>query len=542
MYHDQTNNVLVYDASTSDLQKVLSCTIGSMALNGSLVAIPATLMNCRALCSMNLPVPSPMQSGYDWPIKPGWTPLPHQKMTASHMVLHPRSFVFNEMGTMKTLSALWAADFVMRESEARGEQCRCIIVAPLSILRVVWNAAIFQHFVGRRRTCVLHGSAEKRRALLARDADFYIINPDGLAIGLPSQRGASLTGLAADLAARDDIKVVIVDEAGGYRIVGTRRHKAARTLLGSRPYLWLLTGTPTPNGPFDAYGLARLVGIPIETQRVFKQRVMVQLDQNGWKWAPRAGASAIIHKLLQPAIRFSGDLLNLPPCTPEQREVPFSKEQAAAYKALKQFAIAEMKSGHLVHAVNQAVLRMKLIQVAAGAVYGPVQPDGSKPSFDLMPNPRIEEVKAIIDETERKIIIFAPLTNVLHMIKRRLHLFEGDEEIAIINGEVPPNKRGDILRRFGDKESSLRVLLLDPATVSHGVNDLVTASVAIWYCPTDKSEHYQQGNHRIHRPGQTGPTKIVQLVSSSIEREIYSRLERQEDMQGLILKLAENGE
>jgi SNF2 family DNA or RNA helicase len=471
---------------------------------------------------------------YQWPIKPGWEPLPHQRETTAFLVQNPKAFCFNEMGTMKTLSALWAADFTMEWEKSQGRECRTLIVAPLSILRVVWEFAVFTHFMGARHAVVLHGSAEKRRELLAQPADFYIINPSGLKIGLPADSKSPLKGLASDLAKRDDIKIAIVDEASAYRRLQDT-HRAARILLSSRPYLWLLTGTPIPNGPMDAHGLARLVGITNESERSWRARVMYQPNGERFKWLPRAGSEQLVHKLLQPAIRFSADFLNLPPCTPEQREVPFSREQEAAYKALKKFAIHMVETGEMVKAVNQAALRMKLIQVAAGVVYGPPEQNGVKPSYELNPSPRLNEVRSIIAETERKIIIFAPLTNVLNMLKANLT----DWESEIVNGETPLTRRGDIFRRFGDTKDPLRVLFLDPATVSHGINELVSASVAVWYAPTDKSEHYQQGNKRIHRPGQLGATKIVQLVSTSIEKDIYRRLEIQENMQDLVLKLAE---
>ena len=480
---------------------------------------------------------------YPWPIKPGWEPLPHQRETTAFLVQNPKAFCFNEMGTMKTLSALWAADFTMQWEREHGKECRCLIVAPLSILRVVWETSIFTHFMGTRRAVVLHGSAAKRRALLAEQVDFYIINPDGITIGVPDRSGSPLTGLAADIAAREDIRCVIVDEASAYRSSQTRRHKAARVLLGARKWLWLLTGTPTPNGPQDAYGLAKLMGLTSESFTSYKSRVMYRPNGERFKWLPRDGSERTVNALLTPAIRFSADFLNLPPCMPEQREVSFSKEQADAYKALKKFAVAMMDSGDMVSAVNQAALRMKLIQVAAGAVYGP-EKDGVKPSYELNPSARLGEVRSIIEETERKIIIFAPLTNVLNMLQANIKPAKDDAvqwETEIVNGETPLGRRGDIFRRFGDPRSNLRVLFLDPATVSHGINELVSASVAIWYAPTDKSENYQQGNKRIHRPGQIGPTKIIQLVSTSTEKEIYRRLERQENMQDLVLRLAEEG-
>ena len=520
MFYSAEHNCLIYPADPRLLQLE-----GARRINGEYIAVPERLENLQALRRISLPVPALMEiEGYNWPIRPPWKPLDHMRITANFLVLHPRSFCFNDMGTMKTLSALWAADYLMEEYD----ELRALVVAPLSILRAVWGKHIFDHFAGKRTYRILHGSHEKRRSELAKPADFYIINPDGLTCGVPTDPRKAFTGLAADLAARDDIKLAIVDEAGCYRSVGTRRHRAARGLLSIRPYLWQLTGTPTPNGPVDALGLGRLAGITNESERSWKSRTMIHVSQ--WKWVPRASAPETVAKLLSPSIRFDSKFLNLPPCTAEQRDVELSPEQAHAWKTLKKEAILAVQSGALVHAVNEAALRIKLIQVAAGCVY-----DLEHGSHYLAPHARLAEVESIIEDTDRKIVIFAPLTNVLNMLYKRLAKWPRE----IINGAVSPRDRGDILRRFGNPNDPLRLCLADPACASHGINEFVSASVCIWYAPTDKNELYRQGVKRLDRPGQTGPVKIIQLVSTELEKDIYKRLDRNELMQGLILKFAE---
>lgn len=524
MIFSAEHNALVYPA-----HPLLTRIEGHRRINGALIAVPANLSNLQNLRRFQFPVVPPMElAGYDWPVRSPWTALPHQKTTANFLVLHPRSFCFNDMGTMKTLSTLWAADFLMREAERRSERIRALVVAPLSILKAVWGQHIFDHFP-RRSYAILHGSHDKRRAELARDVDFYIINHDGLSVGVPSDPRKAFHGLAADLQARDDIKLAIIDEASTYRSGTTQRHRAARTLVGTRPYLWLLTGTPTPNGPVDAFGLARLAGTTAgESFKSFKDRVMVHVSQ--WRWVPRANAGETVARLLSPAIRYSSDFLKLPPCTAEQREVAMSVEQKHAWETLKKECVLAVKSGELVHAVNEAALRIKLIQVAAGCVY-----DGAHNSHDLNPSGRISEVQAIVAETDRKVVIFAPLTNVLNLLFKSL----SHHERVILNGQTSVRDRADILRRFGNKSDPLRILLADPACTSHGINDMVSASVAIWYAPTDKNELYRQGVKRLDRPGQTGPVKIIQLVSTKLEKEIYQRLDRNQSMQGLVLKFAE---
>jgi SNF2 family DNA or RNA helicase len=528
MFYSPEHNAVIY--KTDNPLPIMAAAPDARRINGEYVAVPATLSNLQNLRRLALSVVPPLEvERYDYPIKGAWFPLPHQKVTANFLALNPRCFCFSDMGTMKTLSALWAADFLIEQAADRREVFRWLIVAPLSILKAVWGDAIFNHFLGRRKYVVLRGGEEKRRKLLEKDVDFYIINLDGLRIGFPAQRGKALTGLAADLAKRDDIKGTIIDEASGFRDHTSIRSRAARTLVGARPYLWLLTGTPTPNGPLDAYGLARLVGTTDnESFTAYKNRVMMQVG--AWKWAPRIGAMEAASKMLSPSIRFDSALLNLPPQTPEQREVAFSPEQAKAYKTLKQEAVLSVKSGAVVHAVNEAALRMKLIQVSCGCVY-----DTDHVSHDLDPTHRVSEVEAIIGETTRKVVIFAPLTNVLIMLSKKLKKWE----TAIVNGQTKLADRERIFRRFGDNKSDLRVLLADPGSVAHGVNDLVSADVVIWFGGTDKGELYAQGNKRVDRPGQTHPSKVIQLVSSQVERDIYARLARNESMQGLILKLAE---
>jgi SNF2 family DNA or RNA helicase len=530
---------LIYSAAHNALAVETDAALQTLALvgggtrvNGFGVACPATLANLQALRRGGHICPPPMDiHGYDWPIKRGWKVMPHQRVTANFLALHPRSFCLNDMGSMKTLSALWAADYLMEMHRRQGVKMRALVVAPLSILSTTWGEAIWQHFIGRRTFTVLTGTAEKRRKLLEKDTDFYIINHDGLAIGVPATRKSPLEGLAKDLSLRDDIRLAIIDEASAYRNATTRRHRAARALLKDRPYLWLMTGTPTPNGPTDAYGMAKLVNDAYgETFTNYKARVMLNVSQ--YKWVAKSGSAQEAKKLLTPAVRFAiEDCIELPPCTVQQREVPLSAAQTRAYHVLKNEAVLAMQSGQLVHAVNEAALRMKLIQVACGAIY-----DVDHKTVHVDPGPRLAELESIIEDTERKVVVAAPLTNVLEMLHGH---FKDKYVCAVINGQVKGKERDDLIRRMGDHNDPLKLIFVDPTTVSHGVNQFVTANVAIWYGPTDKNEAYQQLNKRIDRPGQTVPTTIIQLVATKIEKEIFARLEANQSMQGVILKLAE---
>jgi hypothetical protein len=97
----------------------------------------------------------------------------------------------------------------------------------------------------------------------------------------------------------------------------------------------MMTGTPTPNGPEDAYGMAKLVNNANgESFYSYQDRVTTKISL--YKRVPKSGSHAAAMALLQPSVRFSIDqCVDLPPMTVQQREVELSSEQQAAYKEMK---------------------------------------------------------------------------------------------------------------------------------------------------------------------------------------------------------------
>lgn len=101
------------------------------------------------------------------------------------------------MGTGKTLSVLWALDFLRRTKAIK----RALVVCPLSTLYRTWLDEINQH-LPHLRAIVLHGSASERSRMLQRDADVFLINHDGIKVA----------GFVEAMAKKEDINLVIIDE------------------------------------------------------------------------------------------------------------------------------------------------------------------------------------------------------------------------------------------------------------------------------------------------------------------------------------------
>lgn len=436
-------------------------------------------------------------SEYEWPRPHGFTPFDHQKTTSEFLVNNRKAFCFNEQGTGKTASVIWAVDYLMQ----LGLVKRVLVICPLSIMKSAWQQDLFK-FAIHRTVSVAYGAAKKRKEIVNAGNEFVIINFDGV-------------GIVKKEIMDGDFDLIVVDEASAYKNNKTERWKDLRDLTRVIKGLWMLTGTPAAQSPVDAYGLARLVNptaVPLYVSH-FKDQVMYKVSD--FRWIPRPEAKHIVHKALQPAIRFEKkDCLDLPPVTFVDRDAPLTPQQLAYYKKLKQEMLIEA-DGEEISAVNAAVKINKLLQISGGAVYTDT---GEVLEFDV--SSRLKVVHEVVEETSNKVLVFVPFTHTIELLEK--YLTKHGITSEVINGSVSVNRRTDIVTHFQNNPQP-KVLIIQPQAASHGLT-LTAADTIIWYAPCTSVETYLQANARIDRPGQVNPMTIVHLSGSQVEKRMYSLL------------------
>ena len=436
-------------------------------------------------------------SEYEWPRPHGFTPFDHQKITAEFLTTNNKAFCFNEQGTGKTASVIWAVDYLMQ----RGLVKRVLVICPLSIMKSAWQQDLFK-FAIHRTVSVAHGSAKKRKEIINAGSEFVVINFDGV-------------GIVKNELLKGGFDLIVVDEASAYKNAQTVRWKDLRDLTKVIRGLWMLTGTPAAQAPTDAYGLAKLVnphGIPMFYGQ-FRDQVMAKVSE--YRWIPRPESKHIVHKALQPAIRFEKkQCLDLPPVTFAERDAPLSPQQLKYYNVLKKQMLIEA-DGEEISAVNAAVKLNKLLQISGGAVYTDT---GEVLEFDV--SGRLNVVQEVIDETSNKVLVFVPFTHTIELLEK--HLVKHGITCEIINGDVPVNRRSELVKQFQDGVHP-KVLIIQPQAASHGLT-LTAADTIIWYAPCSSVETYLQANARIDRPGQVNPMTIVHITGSPIETKMYAHL------------------
>ena len=462
----------------------------------------------RVLNNLNINAPSPIQKQYRW--TGSLTPFAHQKTTSAFLTLNRKAFCFNEQGTGKTASAIWASDFLLDRKIIK----RVLVVCPLSIMDSAWRDDLFT-FAPHRSVDVAYGSSKQRKQIIEQGAEYVIINYDGVAI-------------VADEISKGGFDLIIVDEATHYKNAQTTRWKTLNKLLKPDQWLWMLTGTPAAQSPLDAYGLAKLIN-PTSVPRFFGSfRDQVMLKITNFKWIAKENATDTVFRVLQPAIRFTkADCLDLPDMVYVKREVPLTRQQKKYYNELRKKLVMDI-TGEQVTAANSAVAMNKLLQISAGAIY---TDDGDVLEFDI--KHRYKVLREVIDESSQKVLIFVPFRHAISILTEKLR--KDGITTDIIQGNVSAPQRTQIFKTF-QQTPSPRVLVIQPQAAAHGVT-LTAANTVVWWGPTSSLETYAQANARVHRSGQKHKCTVVQLHGSPVEKRVYTLLDNRIDVHTKMIEL-----
>ncbi len=150
-------------------QRITTVIPKSKILDSGEVLVKWGLEEAQVLKNLRIKnVPSPIEAHYDWPGL--YRPFEHQKTTASFLTLHRRAFCFNEQGTGKTSSVIWAVDYLMNIGIIK----RVLVLCPLSIMQSAWENDLFK-FAMHRSCAIAHSYSKEKRIEAANSSAEFVI-------------------------------------------------------------------------------------------------------------------------------------------------------------------------------------------------------------------------------------------------------------------------------------------------------------------------------------------------------------------------------
>ena len=160
--------------------------------------------------------------------------MQHQKIAFYYGILLSNSAHFCEQGLGKTAIAINA----MRYRIERGQVTRVLVVVPKNVL-YTWENEIRKH--SNLRSVILHDNNWRiRRQKFQEDAEFYLINYDGVSLFYDD-----ILNLMPD--------ALVLDESTRIKNPTAQRTKAILKLSKEIQYKLILTGTPLTNSPMDIF-------------------------------------------------------------------------------------------------------------------------------------------------------------------------------------------------------------------------------------------------------------------------------------------------
>ena len=429
-----------------------------------------------------------------------YLPRQAQELTQARLVENPYQLIALRMGGGKTVATLTAIDELMHD---RFEIKKALVVAPLRVAELVWHAeaAKWDHLATLRVSRVL-GSQVKRLAALEAPADVYVINRE------------NFVWLVREMGSKWPFDCVVIDENKGFKDRSSLAWKALKSVRQKIKKLYILTGTPDPNG--NLLDLWAQISIMDLGQRLgagimkYRDRWYLPDKRNGqtvFTWRLRPGARDEIQKRVKDVMVSIDSGAVLPERIDNVVNVTFDRKR---YDEME----ANQVSGSVM-AVNTAVLAGKLGQMANGAVY-----DDARVVHHIH-DAKLDALEEIIDQGE-PVLCFTAYVHDMDRIKARFpQAVQFDGERSLLAWQA----------------GRIKLLVMHPASGGHGVDGLqLGGNVAVWFGLPYSLDLYEQATARLHRPGQQNAVMVHHLVAiGTIDERIMGVLASKGDMQQALI-------
>lgn len=429
---------------------------------------------------------------------------------------------FLEPGMGKTVVILHIFKFLKNLGRTKG----MLVVAPIRPMYQVWPKEVTKWtFSKGLKVEILHGP--DKMSALCREADIYVINPQGL-------KWLFQTALKGKRNFPFDI--LVIDESGKFknpsskilkRVLAPKLHKFKRR--------YILNGSPAPDSYIDLWGqfllvdLGKKFGTAITDFRNryfkgtgFKGKVYVPHDDEARETILRRAS----HMCL---VLRSKDYLDMPPFMENIIEVELPRKAMEVYVQIEKDLFTQIDEAPL-EIKSAGVASMSCRQIASGALYKPVEegqvppPSDKREWFDL----HTEKVDALVDLIEElqgnPLLIGYEFHHDLVRMRDALKKKLGIKLLHI--GRGVSGKEASKIEDAWNK-NKLRVLALHYSS-AEGLNLQDSRCCdAVLFTPTWSLFTWEQWYQRVYRQGMQGSCFRLHyiLARGTVDEVVKKRVE-----------------
>ena len=416
-------------------------------------------------------------------------PFPYQMEGIAFLYPRFSAVLADEMGLGKTMQAIATMRLLLHAGEIRS----ALVVCPKPLV-TNWQRE-FAMWAPEIPLAVIEGDQHRRTwQWQLTDAPVKIANYE-------------VVIRDRDLVSRPDARfdLVVLDESQRIKNRSSTTSQVVRSIPRSRN--WALTGTPVENSPEDLVGIFEFLA-PGYLSSNMKPRAM-----------GRAASEYVLRRTKDKV------LTDLPPKMFRDAELELTAEQRETYKLAEDDGVVrltEMGDAATIQHVFELVLRLKQI-----CNFDPATGESCK----------LERLRADLEEVAasgRKAIVFSQWVGTLQRLAKELKRFGPLE----YHGQIPSNRRDDVIRQFKENPRS-HLILMSYGAGSVGLNLQFASYVFLfdrWWNPAVED----QAINRAHRIGAAGPVTVTRFLAvGTIEERINQVLEEKREIFDTIFSGAE---
>lgn len=401
-----------------------------------------------------------------------------------------------------------------------------LIVGPYCCLES-WERELIAEGVPESEIGYLTGDRDSRLDVLTRRPAFCLINKEGWRV-LPevAEPTYQWRGMVAD-----ECTFLKAPPRVRWSETYGKRPSTSKWFADNFRYVkrrFGLTGTPAPESALDLYQQFEFIDpdvIGCGSYYRFRDK-WFEKRRNHQYALTSEGQVFIEARLKQFAFTLKRSEVKMDvPKVHIRRLIPMPDKARAAYRTIEKEFLLEWEGRVLDSTIFATEKFIWLRRVCSGL----------HPKVGHVHRAKLDELLSLLtgELANDSVVVWAVFTDELNMVRAELESRRID--CAMINGEVHPRDRVDILRRF--QAHSTRVLIAQPECFKYGV-DLSASDTVIYFSTPLGLESRVQSEDRLVNIHTGAPVAVIDLLAEdTIEEEIYRTLLDKGDRQELIRRL-----